>query len=167
VQRVPRVSNVQKRMGKDFLGWFVTEILGQLGQAGVGVHVPHTAHSPNQGNRHTQRRTGFVVEPRRSETWPEAGDGEAGMFFRCWLRGTLPEDLVIGWLRRVARLMGGGGGKLARGIESEAAWRPVYGRAMSRCACALGVRCGRGIGCEWATTLPEPSAGRVSRGQLT
>jgi len=107
---VPRASKVQKIRGKDFLGWFViTEILGELGQGGVGVHVPDTAQSPNQGKRETQRRTEFVVEPRRSETWPEAGDREAGMLSKCRLRGlrvsafeanrrggTLPEDLVIG-----------------------------------------------------------------------
>ena len=45
----------------------------------------------------------------------------------------------------------------ARGIESEAAWRPVCGEAMRRCGCALGVTCGGGTGCEWATTLPEPA----------
>ncbi len=44
---MPRASNVQKRKGKDFLSWFATEILGQLGQGGVGVHVPDTAQSPN------------------------------------------------------------------------------------------------------------------------
>ena len=46
-------------------------------------------------------------------------------------------------MRRVARLMGGGNGMLARGIES-AAWRPVRGEVMRRFGCALGVTCGGG-----------------------
>ena len=77
-----RTSSVQKRKGKDFLGWFATEILGQLGQAGVGDHAPESAHSPNQGKREAQRRAEFGVEPRRSETWREAGDREAGVLSR-------------------------------------------------------------------------------------
>jgi hypothetical protein len=68
------------------VGGAVTRHPGTLSDLGnlAGVNVPHTAHSPNQGNRQTQCRTEFSLwEPRRCDTWPEAGD-------------TLPEDSVIG-----------------------------------------------------------------------
>ena len=54
---------VEKRVGgvvtRDPLGLF-QRTLSDLGHL-AGVHVFHTAHSPTQGNRQTQRRTEFVV----------------------------------------------------------------------------------------------------------